>query len=138
MLTIMLYHQLTINLFSVQITNTIISALPMNALDWYEGSDAVLICTIETNKATSDGLIVEWSNSNGAINTGNFTSSLSDIVHQSVLELKSLSVHSDVYYCKASIAGAGIKQDWHYVNVESSKMLIIILKVITGVLEFIV
>ncbi len=87
--------------------------------DWYEGSDGALICNIQTNRET-DNVITEWSSGLlGVINNGSVTHVNGDL-YQSILELRSLSdVHSDVYYCKASVEGYGIKQDWHFVNVES-------------------
>ena len=118
----LLNNNISFWLFIVQVMSVSISALPSDTLDWYEGSDAALICTIHTNRPTVV-LTVEWHNSHGIIDTSNSpVASFSDnTVHQSILELKSLTVHNDVYYCKASILGAGTKQDWHYVNVESGE-----------------
>ena len=101
---------------TAQILRSEITSLPYNVLDWFEGSDAALLCTVETNGATSN-MNAQWSNTQGIFN-GTIVVSISDTVYLSILEFRSLHVHSDIYYCRASLGGS-VKQDWHYVNVDS-------------------
>ena len=101
-----------------------IIALPQTDSDWYSSGNAALICTVVTN--TGDvKTSLHWTNSTGSLisNThikSSETVSISNTIHQSMLEFQSLQVHADLYYCVATI-GSSMKEEWYYVSVLSGK-----------------
>ena len=111
-------------LIIAQILSMKIIALPQTDSDWYSSGNAALICTVETN--TGDvKTSLHWTNSTGSLisNThikSSETVSISNTVHQSMLEFQSLQVHADLYYCVATI-GSSMKEEWYYVSVLSGK-----------------
>ena len=94
-----------------------IRSIPSNT-KWIAGSDASLLCTVQTNRKANISIL--WETNNGHINTNHryYTNELTNTLYENVLELQSV-LYSELYYCIASINGSPMSEEWYYLNVLS-------------------
>ncbi|XP_019852964.1 PREDICTED: Down syndrome cell adhesion molecule-like protein 1 isoform X2 [Amphimedon queenslandica] len=93
-------------------------SIPSNT-KWIAGSDASLLCTVQTNRKAN--VSISWETNTGSISTNHryYTNALTNTLYESVLELQSV-LHSELYYCIVSINGSPMSEEWYYLNVLSS------------------